>query len=127
MPPSANMVFRRKPVLWIGLPLWSILTPEERIGVLAHEAAHGTNGRSDEIHSYRQHPDHLGGVVVLHAAQLHQGPYELEGDPTLATFGEIITRALFWIFSLIVEGLIVLLLHLIWRNNQTAEYPRRLT
>ena len=113
--------WRREAVLWIGLPLWTILSPEERIGVLAHEAAHGANGdpaRSTVIGSTLTTLE--GWLFFMRPDYVR--PYMIERDQTLVTFGELITRALFWLFSLIVEGLIVLLLHLIWRNNQTAEY-----
>jgi Zn-dependent protease with chaperone function len=34
---------RRRRVLIIGVPLWEVLTPQERVAVLAHEAAHSVN------------------------------------------------------------------------------------
>jgi heat shock protein HtpX len=36
--------WRRVPVLWIGLPLWMALRPQERLALLGHEVAHGING-----------------------------------------------------------------------------------
>jgi len=36
--------WRRKDVLTIGLPLFKILAPQERIALLAHEIGHGVNG-----------------------------------------------------------------------------------
>jgi hypothetical protein len=38
------MGWRRVPVLWIGLPLWLAMGPQERLAILAHEVAHGVNG-----------------------------------------------------------------------------------
>ncbi|WP_377271538.1 M48 family metallopeptidase [Peterkaempfera sp. SMS 1(5)a] len=35
---------RRRRVLTLGLPLWEILTPQERIALLAHEFGHAVNG-----------------------------------------------------------------------------------
>jgi hypothetical protein len=35
--------WRRVPVLWIGLPLWMALRPQERLALLGHEIAHGVN------------------------------------------------------------------------------------
>jgi Zn-dependent protease with chaperone function len=36
--------FRRRKIITIGLPFFSVLGPLERVGLLAHEAAHGANG-----------------------------------------------------------------------------------
>src|SRR5262249_61111144 len=36
--------WRRVPVLWIGLPLWMALRPQERLALIGHEIAHGVNG-----------------------------------------------------------------------------------
>lgn len=36
--------WRRKAVLTIGIPLWTVLTDQERIALLGHELAHGING-----------------------------------------------------------------------------------
>ncbi|MFF4154494.1 M48 family metallopeptidase [Streptomyces sp. NPDC001651] len=35
---------RRRWLLVLGMPLWEILTPEERIALLGHELAHCANG-----------------------------------------------------------------------------------
>src|SRR5262245_62898187 len=36
--------WHRVPVLWIGLPLWVALPPQERLAIIGHEIAHGVNG-----------------------------------------------------------------------------------
>jgi Zn-dependent protease with chaperone function len=36
--------FRRQPYLFLGLPLWEALDPQERLAVLGHEAGHDING-----------------------------------------------------------------------------------
>jgi Zn-dependent protease with chaperone function len=40
----ARIGLRRRPVLWLGLPLWDILRNSERVALLAHEFAHQVNG-----------------------------------------------------------------------------------
>jgi heat shock protein HtpX len=40
----ARRGWRRKDVLTIGLPLFEILEPQERVALLSHEIAHGANG-----------------------------------------------------------------------------------
>jgi Zn-dependent protease with chaperone function len=69
--------WRRVPVLWIGLPLWMALGPQERLAVIAHEIAHGINGDGtrgfivgsavnalDEWIGLLREPSHIGGYVV---------------------------------------------------------------
>jgi Zn-dependent protease with chaperone function len=41
---AAYFRFHRKPVVEIGMPLWEVLTPPERVALLAHEIGHGVNG-----------------------------------------------------------------------------------
>lgn len=36
--------WRFRPVIGIGLPLWTSLSPQERVAILAHELGHGRNG-----------------------------------------------------------------------------------
>jgi len=35
---------RRRRVVWIGVPLWLVLAPDERLALLSHEIAHQVNG-----------------------------------------------------------------------------------
>jgi Zn-dependent protease with chaperone function len=41
---TAMVGIRRRRLITVGLPLWTILTPAERVAILAHEVAHDTNG-----------------------------------------------------------------------------------
>jgi Zn-dependent protease with chaperone function len=69
--------WRRVPVLWIGLPLWMALRPQERVALLGHEIAHGVNrdgtrgfivgsavNALDEWIGLLRDPSHIGGYVV---------------------------------------------------------------
>jgi hypothetical protein len=69
--------WRRVPVLWIGLPLWMALRPQERVALLGHEIAHGVNrdgtrgfivgsavNALDEWIALLRDPSHIGGYVV---------------------------------------------------------------
>ncbi len=42
----ATLGLRRRRVLTIGLQLWNVLSPEERVAILGHELAHDVNGDS---------------------------------------------------------------------------------
>jgi Zn-dependent protease with chaperone function len=35
---------RRRPVLWLGMPLWEVLSDEQRVALLGHEFGHQVNG-----------------------------------------------------------------------------------
>jgi heat shock protein HtpX len=74
--------WRRRPVLFIGLPLFSILDDAERVSLLGHELAHGVNGDPtrgfvvgtaiDSLTGwYRMlHPGRIGGGIIAMCSQL---------------------------------------------------------
>jgi len=110
--------WRRHSVLWIGLPLWMILTPEERIALISHEISHCANG------------DPTRSFVVGNALNTLQGwlhflrPEYVQplNDPFGGGLGAIISHYLFWTLSLLVELVMWILSILVWRNMQIAEY-----
>jgi Zn-dependent protease with chaperone function len=96
--------WRRVPVLWIGLPLWMALGPQERLAVIAHEIAHGVNG------------DGTRGFMVGSAVNALDEWIGLLRDPS--HIGGYVT----WLLSIpfaAVQGLLVQLLYL---DKQQAEY-----
>ena len=103
---------RRDRLVEIGYPLWLILTPEERVALLAHEMAHARNG------------DARHGLVVgsalhsLHELRLvtHFGWRPGDGGSGL------ITRCLLALLGLPVRALILLLELLLNHSSQQAEY-----
>lgn len=96
----------------IGYPLWLILTPQERVALLAHELAHSRNG------------DARHGLVV--GSALHS-LHELR---VVTSFGwqpgggvsALITACLLAILGVPVRALIFLLELLLNRSSQHAEY-----
>ncbi|MFC5833695.1 M48 family metallopeptidase [Nonomuraea insulae] len=104
--------WRRRPVVEIGYPLWIILTPQERIALLAHEMAHSSNG------------DGRHALVVANA--LH----------SLAVLGEVtrfdwrsgdglsrlLAESLLAVLGLPVRGLRMAMELLLYRSSQRAEY-----
>jgi Zn-dependent protease with chaperone function len=104
--------WRRVPVLWIGLPLWMALLPQERIALLAHEAAHGVNGdgtRSFVAGSALEALDEWLGL--LRGPLAHAREWE-----------EIFAGYLYRILSVPVAAVQSLLAQLLWLNKQQAEY-----
>ncbi|NUO98014.1 MAG: M48 family metalloprotease [Nonomuraea sp.] len=103
---------RRRRVVEIGYPLWLVLTPEERVVVLAHEMAHASNG------------DARHGLVVGGALHSLTELREVSrfcwrpGDGISQLFAE----GLLSLLGLPVRGLIVVLELLSYRSSQRAEY-----
>ncbi len=104
--------WRRMPVLWIGLPLWLALRPQERLAVIGHEIAHGVNN------------DATRGLVIFSAlSALHewigllQNPFYHATTPT-ERFDGYVT----WLLSLPFVAVQSLLVQLLYLDKQQAEY-----
>ncbi|NUR89468.1 MAG: M48 family metalloprotease [Nonomuraea sp.] len=114
---AANAAFgtygpRRRRVVEIGYPLWMILTPAERVSVLAHEMAHSRNG--DDRH----------GLVVggaLHSlAELRQVT-RFDWEPGDGV-SRLLAEGLLALVGLPVRGLAFVLELLLNRASQRAEH-----
>jgi heat shock protein HtpX len=104
--------WRRVPVLWIGLPLWMALRPQERLALLGHEVAHGVNGdgtRSFIVWSALSALDEW--IDVLRVPLRHA-----------TTSTEILAGYVAWISSVPFAATQSLLAHLLWLDKQQAEY-----
>ncbi|MFC5266502.1 M48 family metalloprotease [Kribbella qitaiheensis] len=121
----APIGWRFRPVIGIGLPLWTGLGPQERVAILAHELGHGKNG------------DARHGWVVGAAAQVldelrktfSEQPYDryredvayavwLDHDPTPA----LVTRILNAVIGGAARSYAWLLEKVNFRSNQRSEY-----
>jgi heat shock protein HtpX len=100
---------RRVPVLWIGLPLWMALRPQERIALLSHEAVNSDATRSFPVWSALRALDEWLGLL--------RGPFV-----HAASWREILAGYLFWTLSIPVAAVQSLLAQLLWLNKQQAEY-----
>ncbi|MDI1455755.1 M48 family metallopeptidase [Streptomyces sp. ATE26] len=101
---------RGRRLLVLGMPLWEVLTPEERIALLGHELAHYANG------------DTRNGLVVGTAVRtlaLWHHTLQPLPDPTAL---ELAVNALYVLPRLLVRGLLVLLVRLTSRAGTRAEY-----
>jgi Zn-dependent protease with chaperone function len=107
----------RKQYLWLGLPLWATLEPQEQIALLAHELAHGANGdprRGRFLHTALAFLEHWHNMI---RPRTFWGPGE--GPIALVAFPfRLIGLGIAWGLSLLI-GLFVVLL---WRTMQRAEY-----
>jgi heat shock protein HtpX len=104
--------WRRIPVLWIGLPLWIALRPQERVALLAHEVAHGVNG--DGTRSF------IAGSAL---SALDEWIRFLRGPlQHAATWSEFLGGYVVWVLSIPFASLQRLLAHLFWLDKQRSEY-----
>ncbi|HVF98517.1 MAG TPA: M48 family metallopeptidase [Chloroflexia bacterium] len=97
----------RKNVLFLGIPLFSVLTHEERVALMGHEIGHGANG------------DSARGIVVGGAVSSlaeWRNIFPLDGAMTLI----ILPIALF--FVQLPRLVLYLLVHLLASDSQRAEY-----
>jgi Zn-dependent protease with chaperone function len=100
----AVLGWRRVPVLWIGLPLWMALRPQERLALVGHEIAHGVNG------------DGTRGFIVGSAVNALNEWIGLLWEPTH------IGGYVIWIFSIPFAAVQSLLAQLLYLDKQQAEY-----
>ncbi|MGV9348905.1 M48 family metallopeptidase [Streptomyces spiralis] len=101
---------RGRRVLTLGLPLWEILTAQQRIALLGHELAHYSNG------------DTRQGLVVSTAYRsLTTWHYYFTSiaEPSVA---EMLINLLYIVPRLLLQGVLSLLDHLTLRATQRAEY-----
>jgi heat shock protein HtpX len=104
--------WRRVPVLWIGLPLWLALNPQDRVALLGHEVAHGVNG------------DSTRGFIVGSALRALDEWIEILRAPlhNARSLGELLGGYAAWTLSIPFTLLQSLLAQLLWLEKQQAEY-----
>jgi Zn-dependent protease with chaperone function len=104
--------WRRIPVLWIGLPFWIALRPQERAALLGHEVAHGVNG--DGTRSF------IAGSALT---ALDEWIGFLRGPLRHArTWSEILGGCSVWVLSIPFALVQSVLAQLFWLDKQRAEY-----
>jgi Zn-dependent protease with chaperone function len=103
--------WRREPMLHLGLPLWIALGPQERVALIAHEIAHGVNGDSSR-----------GFLLGSALGALYEWIGLLRPYHRAVTLSEVLARYILSVLSLPLILLQRLLLHLLWQEQQRAEY-----
>jgi len=110
--------WQRKRILYLGLPLFSVLTPQEKVALLAHELAHDVNG------------DPVRGFFIGSAIHTLVTWYELlrpqqqlwvpgAGFPGIAP---LIANIVMSVLSRVPLLGVYALSFLLWRDSQRAEY-----
>jgi heat shock protein HtpX len=109
--------WRRRKVMYIGLPLLCVLNKQERVAILSHEIAHGVNG--DPSRGF------FVGTALYSLWTWHEvlAPDEIWDRDDLS-FGIVsiplnLSRLL---LSRLIGAYAGLLMHLVWRDMQRAEY-----
>jgi hypothetical protein len=108
---------RRERLVTLGLPLWSILTAQERVALLAHELAHDTNGdlaHGTLINSALTQIRNWHGVI-------HPGRRPIVTNDLIA-LPEALARHLLTGLAAAVHALYRLELSLARRSSPRAEY-----
>ncbi|MFJ8008185.1 M48 family metalloprotease [Streptomyces fagopyri] len=101
---------RGRRLLTLGLPLWEILTPQQRVALLGHELAHYSNG------------DTRHGLVVSTAYRSLTTWHYYFVPITRPSAVEMVTNLLYVVPRLLLQGMLTLLDHLTLRAAQRAEY-----
>jgi heat shock protein HtpX len=103
--------WRRRPGLFIGLPLFSILDDAERVSLLGHELAHGVNG------------DPTRGFVVGTAINSLAGWYRMLHPGRIGGgIIEMVSQMIMLGLARVVLGVALALIYLLSHTTQRAEY-----
>lgn len=107
-------------VIGIGFALWQILSPEERVALIAHEVSHQVNGDQARtgvlqmgLHSVESWHSLCSSSRIID----HEGYYLREEEAE-----DIIGRGILWVFATMFEQLWVVLTRLSFLDSQRAEY-----
>jgi len=107
---------RRRRVLYLGLALWGVLTPQQRVAVLGHELGHFVNG--DVRHGLLARP----AMVTLGRLARLLNPGRARNAGALVAVSELLLRV---VMRPVVIGLMLAQLGiqaLVLRDGQRAEY-----
>jgi Zn-dependent protease with chaperone function len=131
---AAAFGWRRSRVLTVGLPLFAVLSPQERVAVLAHELAHFKSGdprRGVFIGGALQSlaawqnllaPRSASEGVVRRISTDPNQPYAVSTGPGLAGFATVGVNGVLYAVSWIPRGASRLLTNLTGRDTLRAEY-----
>lgn len=116
---ATSVGWRRRRVVNLGLPLWAILPPDQRVALLSHEMAHFSNG--DVRRGLLTAPVYvaLGNLVDL--TRPTRGRPMRQVGISLAV-AQAMVYAVMWLLSRFTLAAMVLLLWIGRRDTQRAEY-----
>lgn len=104
---------RRRRVLLIGLPLWNMLSRQQRVVVLGHELGHFINGDPARTGFVGRALGTLGSL---------DGLLRADAPGVAPHFGETVAQFLMWLLSLPVRAVGTVIALVTFRSMQRAEY-----
>jgi Zn-dependent protease with chaperone function len=116
---------RRGPVIRLGLSLWSILTAQERVALLAHELGHGVNGdvrRTAFVGTAITSLERWRQLLEPRLFRAGRSAGGVNGAGGLASFAEGLVPLILLPFALTVEAAGILLVRLANGQGQRSEY-----
>ncbi|MFG2076175.1 M48 family metallopeptidase [Nonomuraea maritima] len=108
----ATYGWRRRRLVVIGYPLWLVLSPRERVAVLAHELGHSSNG--DARHGWV-----VGGALYALEELYGMTRFTWTWDDSLQ---DLVSESVLAVAGLPARGLRWALRRLLYRSSQRAEY-----
>ncbi|WP_051966702.1 M48 family metallopeptidase [Kitasatospora mediocidica] len=123
---------RRRVQLTLGLPLWTVLTPEERVALLGHELGHGVNGderrgfwlslAADTLEAWQRLLVPTSGDLYMLRVNQRGRARTVRGARTQKTALDEFANWLLQVVALPVRGAHRLLHRLTRAGSQRAEY-----
>ena len=112
---------RRRRVLHLGLPLFNVLEPSERVAVIAHELAHERNG---DVSRGLVVGSAVAALTELYALVGPRDALEMSatGRPWSGGLDVILAHALLWVISRPVAALLAVEAHLLLHDSRRAEF-----
>lgn len=108
---TTSIGLRRRGLVTIGMPLWDMLSPQERAAVLSHELAHALHG--DLTHS----------LVISNSSRTLTAWYQLVNGKTLTRSGhEGLADLLMGAWAIAILGVLRAQISLALRGKPLAEY-----
>ncbi len=110
--------WRRRQVLTLGLPLLAVLDDREFVALVGHEMGHAVNG---------DHTRHFLIGSAINALErwyeiLDPAPSRMHGQRGSAALAMLLLRPILRALAQVPRAIATLLLHLLWRDSQRAEY-----
>lgn len=108
---------RQRKVLLLGLPLWNLLDPRERVALLGHEIGHGVNGDTRRGLYVGSSVGSLAELYVTLRSETHT-----DWDGGIVAVGVAFSRFVMWVLSWPILGLILIQERFLAQSGQRAEY-----
>ncbi|KDN85748.1 hypothetical protein KCH_24060 [Kitasatospora cheerisanensis KCTC 2395] len=116
----AVLGLRRRRQLTIGLPLWTVLSPQQRVAVLAHEIGHCVNG---DNRRGLWTGSALNALVAWYRLTLPDWTRSRSGSLGLIVMiADALANRVLWVLNRTVRALVLLMNRLWLRSGQAAEY-----